>query len=1321
MLSFLSELFEWRDKDGNREVRSALTDGAVIDSFFQSLAAGRQAALAHRMLPALGPVLRINLILSTNFDHFIEQTFATVETPLTTFEVPVTATLPSPELVLAQRSLVKMHGGRFDVRANASVNNSPIESDVANFLGYLAGRKLQPGEQFEKGGLSVEPIAILVSGIGGLETRTITLLHHAWDRFPNLHIFWLSTGTVSHKEADLKYRFKPRGARNRFHFLQHPDHGLLLGELFQACTGTLPTAGMIFPGMWELPVPPIICKHAAFDRQWKEAKDAIQGGIEAEWVEIQRQPLVITMSTGSRGGVTVCSDLFYDRQWLRNLWKLEHAKRCNEMEDAEASDKAKVAEKEAIVAHAARPVWIDLDDVWKPVGVPLRLTLLAAKLNGDLDPISALNVDAFAVSAEKQDEFDEAVRKAFRMNYARPSQKGERLLVFLNAQEGCGIDSPMNDKGTGLRERLAHPKNLPPLENPWEEQNTVKRLISLVLKLNEDPTCGVQFVFIVRALPAQDVARDRLEALIETSTAELRVELSRPNIHPISIGEDCSPFAPRAVVSAIGEDERFVRDQKITPDGLLLYLLTLFRHPRYPASLEHILAEFMAHRPSNCQFDFKATDRVVLKTILARYTPGDVHDHEHLPIYRRKPGGFIWMHAGVKVFLRDHIEGVWQKSNLSGWAETAFHLETLIARFYGRLLLASSDPLAGVESVHHAVHVVQRLIGPSDPFPRVVDSEVYLYLAPAALQHACLVLKLARPLFDNHLSDRFASHALLNLQTRVEALFEPSKAWPPIHHGLANLLRLLIETRGDLYLREGEYAQILKPGTFDLPDLYTIDPSFRERTRLRKAGAHICTRQFGEAEAELCNCWEHLFKEWQPFVRLALPGPNWFACLHDIPECVRQAMGWNDPDPVRFARHWVEHSRSRATPGNDSPALARYAAKLVRWTVQFLMHCSQIKYQAHARRTPDLRDARLDTRKKEAGIALWFDQLGLEILRNAVNLDCDLGDDFVWAENARLRAHSAMYQLHAIPYEEEELASDRAVIGAQSFLDDFPLKHAGILRIIVNLRRAEVQLIKVPRVSNRSGNKKIYFREYQLRLDPVRKLRTNANAADASVASAVKAAVESFPKDNLTKIHTLVSDALSFLDAAEEELRRQPKARWWWWIFAVLKMKAVEYLYTCRLARDTLLKGERPADQGWADSKRSPSALPVDLLPPRVVNYLWGGVLDVIILKRMNDLFFLPRIVESFQRTEFAHWAYQSLQHLDPEQLQSGSEQLGGYLIEMQKILAGALAEFDPGKFQPQQKNAIAVSADLRDYARRCSISAAAIRDPHCEQSEFDR
>ncbi len=109
----------------------------VIDEFFLHVTKGKRPTLGHRMLAHLSPLLRIETILTVNFDELLEQAFETVRMPLSVYDVHLSSGLPPLTPFRAAPSLIKMHGSRYSLRADYSLDSMPTGNDQRQFERYF--------------------------------------------------------------------------------------------------------------------------------------------------------------------------------------------------------------------------------------------------------------------------------------------------------------------------------------------------------------------------------------------------------------------------------------------------------------------------------------------------------------------------------------------------------------------------------------------------------------------------------------------------------------------------------------------------------------------------------------------------------------------------------------------------------------------------------------------------------------------------------------------------------------------------------------------------------------------------------------------------------------------------------------------------------------------------------------------------------------------------------------------------------------------------------------------------------------------------------
>lgn len=365
----------------------------VIDSFLRYITRRREASIAHLMLAHLADALRIRTILTTNFDSLIEDAFARLGMPVETYDVHQKAGLPDTHLVLAQRSVVKLHGGKYGLRADFTLDEVPSADDCGDFAGYLVGASTSPEGQRHVPKSVATRNHLLVMGLSGTDERMLRLIEAARSTARGLEVFWI----VHHATGAKKVRrLLPSRIRKWEHLtvMSHWNLDLFLLELYQRLLHSLPPPGANYPAFWQVPPHPYVFKKKGqkpleaklFDKYaddlHRRLKDLLKRAAE-------RRPILLV--DGPAGVSSVAADV-YDR--------LQPYCHC---------------------------VWLELDDFCGLQDLFVRLTECLARCRGipALAPIAPLSDDVARVDALRR-----LVAPA-----SRP------FMVFLNGRDGPGSNA----------------------------------------------------------------------------------------------------------------------------------------------------------------------------------------------------------------------------------------------------------------------------------------------------------------------------------------------------------------------------------------------------------------------------------------------------------------------------------------------------------------------------------------------------------------------------------------------------------------------------------------------------------------------------------------------------------------------------------------------------------------------------------------------------------------------------------------------------------------------------------------------------------------
>jgi hypothetical protein len=182
---------------------------------------------------------------------------------------------------------------------------------------------------------------------------------------------------------------------------------------------------------------------------------------------------------------------------------------------------------------------------------------------------------------------------------------------------------------------------------------------------------------------------------------------------------------------------------------------------------------------------------------------------------------------------------------------------------------------------------------------------------------------------------------------------------------------------------------------------------------------------------------------------------------------------------------------------------------------------------------------------------------------------------------------------------------------------------------MLKLRAAEVELIEVMSIRPFEVARSIVRRTSERNLVSLGYGDTEHGSVRKAFEKALKETRyegKMFTAEEWTICARRVGDSLVELDNAESVLSQHPKSRWWWWIFAVLKSRAVEYLYTLRYIRAI------GSNEGYGAAPH--------IIPPSAFRFAENGLIRVVLEKDLGDIFYLARVISSLTtiiRMDYSH------------------------------------------------------------------------------------
>jgi hypothetical protein len=690
----------------------------VIDTFFLHVVRGCKPCIDHHMVAHTARLLRVPRLLTTNFDELIEQAFAHSGKPLKVFDVHYNAALPSARIVTREaRALVKIHGGRFGLRADYTLDATPSIDDRRRFTGYVWGKPISRHEWEEPftstdtrsdlvfPAFPGETRRLIVAGQSGYDRRTCTFINTALRRIRGLQVYWVcfDEDTVAAAKYAVANRFS-----KRVQLLQHPSLGLLLLELHQRMTGSLPDGGVGFPAL----------PHAFTAPICGAQRKRPDGKVSTDEADSATRP-----DAGGELRSEIDPDISEDAKRLEA--KLQNCRRhgksalCVVTSEANSGGDgdgprhppasygvtsvcAEVYRRR--VAKRRKCLWFDMDLVGNTDDLFEQLTLGIARQVGRSSWLPA------AVEEDPVRRMDE-----LRQHIAGI---GDDWTIFLNGRQGFGVnvDASPHKKSHDVivppcrRDVASSTLNFAPLQQSWNK-NDWRRFWQLLQSLaDHNPP---MMTVVVMLQPDMEADRTRENHVQRHVVAPGLAKYLRPEYVV-----ECTLKKLCPMVAGCGSPEVIAPNDEAQA-ARFIYAITLMRRPQFLAALvtwgvfgdsDAITTDSLRKRIDQALEWL----RILLETGAVRY----------------KEGGIYWMDDNVRRRFRKEIENVRVRAEAfdrplgeppdpPGDCQTfpLRHVEPVIHQstgdWYFKLFLVSGDPGAALESTHHRIAVVEAILAAS--------------------------------------------------------------------------------------------------------------------------------------------------------------------------------------------------------------------------------------------------------------------------------------------------------------------------------------------------------------------------------------------------------------------------------------------------------------------------------------------------------------------------------------------------------------------------------------------------------------------------------
>lgn len=665
-LIFLSRIEQKTVGAGQFELSLSAPKQDVIDSFFLHVTSSKRPNLSHQIIALLAAPMRISTILTTNFDDLFEQAFQTNGTNTAVFDVQLQGGLPQAAALQRAIAIVKLHGGRFGLRGDYSLDELPSETDMARFRSFFHGLHTSVSANVQYFPCNKH---LLVIGLSPRDARIVAFIKDSLQYFgPAYRIFWVCYSMQDIE--DLKDVFADiELPKENVQVLRHTQCGLLLLQLYQMLSKGLPPREIPFPALSRLPVPPL---------PWNSAEPIDP--------KAAKEGYALTQSIEKR--ISACQDSGYKSERIGIVYGTAHGI---------TSAAATVFDR--LKAKGQGCLWIDMSDIESTDDLFEQLLEAVAHEIGSEDWTPVI----------VQEDGRSRAKELGRLTIGTRSH----WVFFINARETPGANSIVSPIGFAASQMsISHrTKSLLHMEykksalpNGWfdEKENSqlvdssgnATALLKLLKELSEHETRNITIILLLRGNQSNSNQGciQTLAAAGEKNGSGFAKE-NWISHHTTSI-----PFNERTAIKEVFK-YFFKGGKHLIEELSALLMIVLMERTRYSASI----------------FYSQTTDRLSTNELEIRKrlfdallkTPG---------LARWKAGGFLWLHTPTRTLLRAVLfEGASGKNGFKTlWPAKIYKLLTKVhpaklvpevhislAKWYERLLEASGSPAAVMEAVYH--------------------------------------------------------------------------------------------------------------------------------------------------------------------------------------------------------------------------------------------------------------------------------------------------------------------------------------------------------------------------------------------------------------------------------------------------------------------------------------------------------------------------------------------------------------------------------------------------------------------------------------------
>src|SRR5579871_1944847 len=647
-LHFLSRLN--RKRRGTNSENSAWLEAPqqeVIEACIREVLKDKSPTLGHRMLVALAGAMRLDIVLTTNFDNLLERAFEAARTPIAEFKVELDDKLPDWSTLSSVRALVKIHGVRSLLREEYLRDKSLTEEDKQAFLHYLLSSKgrndLNNTVDREKKGLDFRNY-LLVIGFSAKNRTIRALIEYACQHLNSaFRVFWICHTPEDTEEIKKIFgEIRVNGSSDaNVTVLRHTHPDLLLLQLYQSLRNTLPPIGSIFPSVARIAYPPLVP-----DNIKKELEQRSDG------IDMFVAKLIELLSDFDSKKLWD----FEDKDWDRSKVVLVSSERQTSGLTSVCARAFRKLEDEGKIC-----LWVDMNDISSTDNLfEVLLETIYYRLGFEdwIPPMtgSRSNTNDRYQQQRREQEIDRLIHSV-----------NKRWIVFLNGRETPGANMSDSQKPDGIGWFGINPHEDDEI-GPYEDKSSSYRSLVNLLKALCRPNSRMSVVLMCRD-PDLFSRNEHIEPI---HAACLKLE---EQVAPAKQFFNPNDVVDRALSWAdMNRKKRFLR--------ALVYM----QRPRHPAT---IWSSALAPGTTDAKEQIDWINKL-----------------EDCGLVRRKPGGLIWVHSVCRQMIRQKLGSIVETDPMLD--ESEIHKE--IAEWYKKVLDASETPAAAFEAAYHFCRAADALL-----------------------------------------------------------------------------------------------------------------------------------------------------------------------------------------------------------------------------------------------------------------------------------------------------------------------------------------------------------------------------------------------------------------------------------------------------------------------------------------------------------------------------------------------------------------------------------------------------------------------------------